>query len=61
MDGPGGHYAMLRGINETQKDKCSRMCVCVCVCGRGGGVEDKQKQEHRYREQISGRQVEVSG
>ena len=59
MDGPEGHYAMLRGINETQKDKCSLMYVCVC--GGGGGVEDKQKQEHRYREQISGCQVEVSG
>ena len=57
MDGPGGHYALLREINQTQKDKCS----LICVCGGGGGVEDKQKkkQEHRYREQISGDQVEV--
>ena len=47
MDGPEGHYAMLRGINETQKDKCSLMYVCVC--GGGGGVEDKQKQEHRCK------------
>ena len=43
MDGPGGHYALLREINQTQKDKCS----LICVCGGGGGVEDKQKKKTR--------------